>query len=78
MAVRQGESGVKKENSDLNIGHLRPKYECIRTYVGALERTCAECVCVKWALRLNVKGTFECIRASVCVCVGALRSNTCK
>jgi hypothetical protein len=59
----------KKENSDIKIGHVRPKYECIRMYVGAFERTCAECVCVKWALRSNVKGTFERIRASVCVCV---------
>jgi hypothetical protein len=39
--------GGKKENSDLKIGHVRPKYECVRTYVGAFERTCTECMCVK-------------------------------
>jgi hypothetical protein len=68
--------GGKKENSDLKIGHVRPKYECVRTYVGAFERPCAECMCVKWAMRSNIKGTFERIRASVCVCDGALWSNT--
>jgi hypothetical protein len=71
-----GDIGEKEKNSDLKAGHMRPKYECVRTYLGAFERTCAECMCVKWAMRSNVKGTFERIRASVCVCDGVLRSNT--
>jgi hypothetical protein len=55
--------GGKKENSDLKIGHVRPKYECVRTYVSAFNRICAECVCAKWTLRSNVQGAFERIRA---------------
>jgi hypothetical protein len=65
-----------KKNNDLKIGHMRPKTECIRMFVSAFDCICAECMCNRWALRSNVKGTFERIRASVCVCDGALRSNT--
>jgi hypothetical protein len=68
-------NGGKEMNSDLKIGHVSPKTECVRMYVCAFKRTCAECVCVKWAMRSNIKGTFECICASVCVCDGALWSN---
>jgi hypothetical protein len=67
-----------KKNSDLKIGHVRPKNECVRTYMSAFDRIRAECMCNRWALCSNVKGTFERIRASMCVCDGALRSNTCK
>jgi hypothetical protein len=45
-----GGGGGKKENSDLKIGHVRPKYECVRTYVSAFVRICGECVCAKWTL----------------------------
>jgi hypothetical protein len=68
--------GGKRRNSELKIGHLRVQLKCVRTYEGVFDRTCAECVCVKWALCSNVKGMFERIRASVCVCDGALQSNT--
>jgi hypothetical protein len=53
----------KKENSDLKLGHVRPKYECVRTYVGAFDSIHAECVCTKWALCSNVQVAFERMRA---------------
>jgi hypothetical protein len=64
-----------KKNNDLKIGHVRPKNECVRTYVSAFDRIRVECMCNRWALRSNVKGTFERIRASVCVYDGALWSS---
>jgi hypothetical protein len=44
------------------------KTEYVRTYVSAFERTCVECVCVKWAMRLNVKGSSNAF-VHQCVCV---------
>jgi hypothetical protein len=64
-----------RRKSDLKAGHVRAKNSCDRMYVNAFVLIHAECVCVKWALRSNVQGTFECMRAGVCVCDRALRSN---
>jgi hypothetical protein len=55
-------------NSDLKIGHVSPKIECVRTHVSAFDHTRAECICAKCALRSNVKvdvRTHTC--NSVCV-----------
>jgi hypothetical protein len=41
------ENGGKGKESDLKAGHVRPKNECIRTYIGTFERTRARCMCVK-------------------------------
>jgi hypothetical protein len=55
--------GGRGRNSDLKIGYVRVQLECVRTYIYAFDRTRAECMCVKWALRSNVQGKFERIRA---------------
>jgi hypothetical protein len=52
-----------KKNSDLEIGDVRVQLECVRTYIGAFDRTHAKCMCVKWALRSNVQSTVERRRA---------------
>jgi hypothetical protein len=58
--------GGRREN-DLKEGHVRAKNACDRSYVSAFDRIRAKGVCVKWALRLNVQGTFERMRAGMCV-----------
>jgi hypothetical protein len=42
MAQEKEMRGKKK--SDLEIGHLRPKNECVRTYVSTFDCTYAGCV----------------------------------
>jgi hypothetical protein len=64
--------GGRGRNSDLKIGHVRVQLECVRTYVSVFNRICAECMCDKWALHSNVQGKFK----RMCVCDGALQSNT--
>jgi hypothetical protein len=62
---------------DLKIGHVSPKTECVRTHISAFDRTRAKCICVKCALRLNIKvdvRTHSCI--SVCVWWGAAVEHT--
>jgi hypothetical protein len=64
--------GGKEMNSDLKIGHVSPKTECVRMHVSTFNRTRAECISVKCALRSNVKvdiRTHSCI--NVCVWWGA-------
>jgi hypothetical protein len=46
---------------------VRAENVCDRTYISVFDRIRAEGVCVKWALRSNVQGTFECMHAGVCV-----------
>jgi hypothetical protein len=46
---------------------VRVQNACNRLYVCAFDRIRVECVCVKWALRSNVQGTFDCMRAGACV-----------
>jgi hypothetical protein len=46
---------------------VRAKNACDRSYVSAFDRIRDKGVCVKWALRLNVQGTFERMRAGMCV-----------
>jgi hypothetical protein len=38
LVEKNGGNGM---NSDLKIGHVSPKTECIRTYVSTFDRTCA-------------------------------------
>jgi hypothetical protein len=57
----------EKRNSDLEIGHVRVQLACDRSYIGVFDRIHAEGVCVKWALCSNAEGTFERMRARVCV-----------
>jgi hypothetical protein len=54
--------------SDLKIGHVKVKLECVRTYVSAFDRTRAECICGKCALRSNLRGLHE--RVCVMGCCG--------
>jgi hypothetical protein len=46
---------------------VRAENACDRKYVSAFDRIRAEGVCVKWVLRSNIQGTFEHMRAGVCV-----------
>jgi hypothetical protein len=41
------ENGEKRKESDLKAGHVRPKNECVRTYISTFDRTRAECMGVK-------------------------------
>jgi hypothetical protein len=59
----EGEEG----KNDLKEGHVRAKNACDRTYISAFDRILAKGVCVKWALCSNVQGTFERMRAKMCV-----------
>jgi hypothetical protein len=54
VCTAQVKMGGRGRNSDLKIGHVKVQLECVRTYISAFDRTCAECMCVKWAMRSNV------------------------
>jgi hypothetical protein len=61
-------NGGNDMNSDLKIGHVSPKTECVRMHISAFDRTRAEYICVKCALHSNVKVD---VRTHLCniVCV---------
>jgi hypothetical protein len=61
-------NGENDMNSDLKIGHVSPKTECVRTYVSAFECTCAECVCQELSA-FERKGGHSSAFVQQCVCV---------
>jgi hypothetical protein len=42
---RRRKMGKMGMNSDLKIGHVSPKTECVRTHISAFDRTHEECMC---------------------------------
>jgi hypothetical protein len=40
-------NGGKGKENDLKAGHVIPKNECVRTYIGMFDRIRAGCMCVK-------------------------------
>jgi hypothetical protein len=74
--VQLGENEGGK-NSDLKIGYVRLQLECVRTHISTFDRTHAECISEKCALRLNVKvdvRTHSC--NNVCVWWGTAVEHT--